>query len=108
MVEPLLKREKYRVFLNHLIVVPEISRKEYAAHKALEKNHGRTRDVLGIEEVEDYFQLVLPDFKFIRLVTIMAVNVWYFGVLIEDEFFGLMGAMNFAVIPQWGQSFVVI
>jgi hypothetical protein len=40
MVESFLKREKNGIFLDHLIVVSEISSKEDGPHVALEKNHG--------------------------------------------------------------------
>jgi hypothetical protein len=38
--ESFLKREKDGIFLDHLIVVSEISSKEDGTHEALKKNHG--------------------------------------------------------------------
>ena len=52
MAESFLKREKNGIFLDHLIVISEISSKEDGTHVPLEKNHGWTWYVFGIKEVK--------------------------------------------------------
>jgi hypothetical protein len=52
MAESVLKREKNGIFLDHLIVVSEISSKEDGTHVPLEKNHGWTWYVFGIKELK--------------------------------------------------------
>lgn len=64
--------------------------------------------MFGIKEVENDFEFVLAYFDFYGLVIVMAVNVLDFGVLVEDEFFGLVGAMDLAVVPEGRQAFVMI
>jgi hypothetical protein len=64
--------------------------------------------MFGIKEVENDFELIFVNLEFYGLVVVMAVNVLDFGVLVEDELFCLMGAMNLAVVPEGGKSFVMV
>ena len=107
-VEPFLKGEKNGILLNHLVVVPEIPGEKDGSHEALKEYHGWTRDMFGIKEVENDFELIFVNLEFYGLVVVMAVNVLDFGVLVEDELFCLMGAMNLAVVPEGGKSFVMV
>jgi hypothetical protein len=58
--------------------------------------------VFGVKEVKEDFELIWADFNFIGLVIVVTVDVLYFGVLVEDELFGLVCAMYGAIVPKRG------
>jgi hypothetical protein len=55
--------------------------------------------VFSIKKIENDFDFFLTDFELDWLIIVMAVNVLDLGVLIEDKFFCLVGAMYLAVVP---------
>ena len=65
--------EKLFVLLHHGVLVPEIACVENGAHVALEKDHGGTRDVLGVEKGELDVQFLGDEGESVGLVVVIGV-----------------------------------
>lgn len=103
-----LSRKQDAVFPHHRVLVPEIASEQNGAHVSSEEDHGSAGDVLCVEERELDNQLLFDDGQLVGLVVVVGEDVLYLGVLAEDVLFGLVGAVNVAVVPERRKPLVVI
>ena len=103
-----MRREQNWVLLHHCVLVPEISSEKYVSHVSGKPDHGCSRNVFCIEEGKSDIGYPLSYFQSVQFVVVIGMDVLQFGVFIDDEFFCLVCGVYVSVVPERGESFVVI
>lgn len=96
------------IFLDHCVFVSEVTCEEDGAHVALEEYHSCAWDVLGIKHSELDVDLVFHNGEGVSLVIVVRVDVLEFGILVHKILLSLMRAMNVAIVPESGDSLIVV
>jgi len=98
MIISVLEWKQYTIFLNHVIVIPKITCKQYRPHKAFKQDHRRPRNMFSIKEPKPNFSW--PQLNLILLIVIIPIHILQFRILIENKHFRLMRTMNVPIVPQ--------
>jgi hypothetical protein len=63
--------------------------------------------MFGIEEPKIDVQSRF-DFQVLRLIEIAGIDILYFGILIQDELFSEVRAIDGTIVPKRRQSFIMV
>lgn len=108
-------REQYRVLCDHSLGVTEIACKEYAAHVAIEQQHGGTRDMPGVEHPEMHIHLLVGRNSHLDSVANPKIAsddpgsvAARLGKLVKYEQLSGGCAIDIAVVPEGSESLPMV